>query len=49
MDHMEDDDMKLITFPVKVEDGVVYLDLPPTSELDEVRRRKVDKVWPIRG
>lgn len=40
LDHMEDDDMKLITFPVKVEDGVVYLDLPPMSELDQVRKRK---------
>lgn len=29
--------MKLLTFPVKVEDGSVFLDLPPISELDQVR------------
>lgn len=36
MDHMDDENMKLLTFPVKVEDGSVFLDLPPTSELDQV-------------
>ena len=34
---MEDENMKLLTFPVKVEDGSVFLDLPPISELDQVR------------
>lgn len=36
LDHMEDENMKLLTFPVKVEDGSVFLDLPPISELDQV-------------
>lgn len=31
--------MKLLTFPVKVEDGSVFLDLPPISELDQVGYR----------
>lgn len=29
--------MKLLTFPVKIEDDGVFLDLPPTAELDKVR------------
>lgn len=33
---MEDDNMKLLTFPVKVESGSVFLDLPPIAELDQV-------------
>lgn len=37
LDHMGDDSMKLITFPVKVENDEVFLELPPTSELDQVR------------
>ncbi|CAM9398686.1 unnamed protein product [Pylaiella littoralis] len=36
LDHMEDDNMKLLTFPVKVEDGSVFLDLPPIAELDQL-------------
>lgn len=37
LDHMEDENMKLLTFPVKVEDDGVFLDLPPIAELDQVR------------
>lgn len=29
--------MKLLTFPVKVENDEVFLDLPPTAELDQVQ------------
>eukprot|EP00752_Nemacystus_decipiens_P006641 g5971.t1 len=36
LDHMEDENMKLLTFPVKVEDGSVFLDLPPIAELDQL-------------
>ncbi|CAM9706285.1 unnamed protein product [Ascophyllum nodosum] len=36
LDHMGDENMKLMTFPVKIEDGSVFLDLPPTSELDQL-------------
>lgn len=38
---MEDENMKLLTFPVKVEDGGVFLDLPPTAELDQVTKAPV--------
>ena len=37
LDHMEDENMKLLTFPVKIEDDSVFLDLPPIAELDQVR------------
>ncbi|KAG5182777.1 hypothetical protein JKP88DRAFT_164241 [Tribonema minus] len=33
---LDDDEMSVMTFPVKVEEGAVYLQLPPTSELDSV-------------
>ncbi|CAM9815921.1 unnamed protein product [Discosporangium mesarthrocarpum] len=36
LDHAGNEDMKLMTFPVKVEGGTVFLDLPPTSELDQL-------------
>lgn len=36
LDHMDDEDMKLMIFPVKVEHGDVYLELPPVAELDQV-------------
>lgn len=42
---MEDDNMKLLTFPVKVNEDGVFLDLPPTSELDQVIFRCV---WVLR-
>lgn len=37
LDHMGDESMKLMTFPVKVENDEVFLDLPPVSELDQVK------------
>lgn len=44
LDHMEDENMKLLTFPVKVEDGSVFLDLPPTSELDQVHNHMLRSI-----
>lgn len=36
LDHQDDENMKLLTFPVKVENDEVYLDLPPIAELDQL-------------
>lgn len=35
---MSDDDLGIVTFPVKVEDGAVFVELPPEAELEVALR-----------